>query len=52
MATVIARIPSDDGKALDELVRRGHFLNRSDALRSAVRLLVKTMKAAPGVAKA
>jgi len=52
MATIIARIPRDDGKTLDQLVEKGHFLNRSDAIRSAVRLLIHTMTEEPEGAKA
>ena len=35
------RIPAQQVEAVDELVKSGHYLNRSEAIREAVRLLVR-----------
>ena len=44
MAQVTARVGEADTSALDHLVNAGHFMSRSDAIRSAIRLLVHTFE--------
>ena len=43
--TVTVKIPRMYSEMLDELVRRGVFRSRSEAVRYALRLLMKEMRA-------
>ena len=42
MPQATAKVTEAEISAIDRLVLDGHFMNRSDAVRSAVRLLIHT----------
>ena len=52
MPVIVTRISKGDNDDLERLVGDGSFMNRSEAVRSAIRLLVHTMAEAPKGAKA
>lgn len=41
MKHITCYFPEECIKALDEIVKKGHYLNRSEAIRAAVRDLIK-----------
>lgn len=41
---IAARIPEQDDSQIEDLVKQGRFINKSDFLRKAVRKLLKSEK--------